>query len=104
MIDPVDLNARLPGAEPTKKTDVARLEKACAEMESFFIHSLLKAMRSTVPRSGLLGKSGAEDRYTSMLDGHLAVELASSGGIGLARELAGQLAAARGFYQEGLKS
>jgi Rod binding domain-containing protein len=44
------------------------------------------------------------DRYVSMLDGHLAVELASSGGIGLARELAGQLAAARGGYENGLKS
>lgn len=104
MIDTIDFNARLSGTGPAKKPDEAKLEKACAEMESFFIHSMLKAMRATVPKSGLLGKSGAEERYTSMLDGQLAVELSSSGGIGLARELAGQFAAARGFYEDGLKS
>ncbi len=90
--------------ETGKKPDAAELEKACTEMESFFIHNLLKAMRATVPESGLFGGKNVMDRYSSMLDGYLARELASKGGIGLAREISGQFSAADELYAERLKS
>ena len=61
-----------------------RLETACAELESLFISYLLKEMRATIPKSGFLDGGKAEEIYTSMLDAHLAKELALKGGIGLA--------------------
>jgi flagellar protein FlgJ len=72
------------------KEDV-RLEEACSELESLFIHYLLKEMRATVPKSGLFGGGKIEEMYTSMLDLQLAKEIASNRQIGISSALLGQL-------------
>jgi len=59
------------------------LKRACAEFESLFMHCMLKEMRETVPKSGLISGGKAESLYTSMLDAQLAQEIAHSRGIGL---------------------
>ena len=71
-----------------------RLKKACEDMEALFVHQLIKEMRATIPKSGLFGKSHAQDIYTGMLDGRMAQEIAQSRGLGLSGLLMRQLGAA----------
>jgi len=82
-------SASLPGSG----ADDHDVKKACAEMESLFIHYLIKEMRATIPKSEFLGGGKAHEMYTSMLDTHLARELADKGGIGLSSLLMDRLSA-----------
>jgi len=59
------------------------LKEACSELESLFIFYLLKEMRATIPKTGLISGGRAEEIYTSMLDSQLSKEMASQRGIGL---------------------
>ena len=61
-----------------------QLKEACSELESLFISYLLKEMRATIPKTGLISGGKAEEIYTSMLDTQIAKEMASQRGIGLA--------------------
>lgn len=96
------------GIRKTNETDplkasadkAQRLRKACQDMESLFIHQLLKEMRATIPKSGFLGKSHAQDIYTGMLDGRMAQEIAQNRGLGLSTMLMRQLGAAEDFPDE----
>jgi flagellar protein FlgJ len=67
------------------------LKKACADMESLFIYYMLKEMRATVPKTGLMSGGKSEEIYTSMLDSHMAKELSRAGGIGLSSILLNQI-------------
>ena len=60
-----------------------KLKEACAELESVFISYLLKEMRATIPKTGLISGGRAEEIYTSMMDSEIAKEMASQRGIGL---------------------
>ena len=60
-----------------------KLKEACAEFESVFISYLLKEMRATIPKTGLISGGRAEEIYTSMMDSEIAKEMASQRGIGL---------------------
>ena len=73
--------------------DPRTLERACKEFESLFMKELLKSMRKTVPKDGILGESFARDTMTDMLDGELAREMSAAGGIGIHRLLVEQLGA-----------
>lgn len=58
--------------------------QAAREMESYFVHFLLKEMRKTIPKEALLGSaSTAQDVYTDMFDQKIAEEIARSGKFGL---------------------
>jgi peptidoglycan hydrolase FlgJ len=59
-----------------------KLKEACAEFESLFISYLLKEMRATIPKNGLISGGRAEEIYTSMLDTEISKEMASQRGIG----------------------
>lgn len=74
------------------KSDAGRTQAACIEMESLFIHHLLKEMRAAIPRSGLMDGGRAEEMYTDMMHQQLSRNLAAVGGIGLSDLLVGQLA------------
>jgi Rod binding domain-containing protein len=67
------------------------LREACVQMESLFIHHLLKEMRATIHKSGFIGGGRAEEIYTSMLDAEMAVEISKTRGIGLAEMMLRQL-------------
>ena len=75
----------------------ARLRQAAKDLEGVFVAELLKAMRETVPKDGILSGGMGEDIFTSMLDQHLAPQVGDGwqGGIGeaLYRQLRGNLAA-----------
>ena len=68
-----------------------KLREACIQMESLFIHHLLKEMRATIHKSGFINGGRAEEIYTSMLDAEMAVEISKTRGIGLAEMLLHQL-------------
>jgi Rod binding domain-containing protein len=72
-----------------------RLREACSEFEALFINLLLKEMRATVGKSGLMDGGQAEEVYTGMMDTEMARDLAAKGGFGLADILYRQLAPAR---------
>lgn len=67
------------------------LREACVQMESLFIHHLLKEMRATIHKSGFISGGQAEEIYTSMLDAEMAVEISKTRGMGLAEMLLHQL-------------
>jgi len=69
---------------PDREDKQADLKKACSEFESLFLNYMLKAMRETVPKTGLLSGGRAESVYSSMMDMHLSREIAMKRSIGLA--------------------
>jgi Rod binding domain-containing protein len=70
----------------------ARLMQACRDFEAIFLTQLLKSMRATVPKDGLLGESREQQFYHEMQDEEMANHLAASGGTGIAEALYRQLA------------
>jgi len=81
------MNRRLnPGPSEEKKA-----RDACEGFEAVFIGQMIKEMRKTVPKEGMLhGKH--EDEYVSMFDEELSKTLTRQGGIGLADFMQRQLA------------
>ncbi len=59
------------------------LQKVAQEFESIFIHSLLKSLRKTIPKSGFFD-SFSMDMYEQVFDQEMAKHLAAARGIGLA--------------------
>ena len=77
------------------------LRDACLQMESLFIHHLLKEMRATVHKAGLISGGRSEEIYTSMLDAETAKTISARGGIGLAEMLLHQLGGRTSEAEEG---
>ena len=62
--------------------------QAAKEWEGYFIQTLLKEMRKTIPKSGLFGNNSfATDTYYEMLDQQIAKNMAENGGFGIAKNL-----------------
>lgn len=61
--------------------------EAARQMESLFAFELVKAMRKTVPESGLLTGGRGEEVMRSVQDQALAEAVAARGGLGLADAL-----------------
>ena len=53
---------------PEKKKELEGLKKACHDFESIFTYQLLKEMRKTVNRTGLIHGGQAEEVFSDMLD------------------------------------
>ena len=69
-----------------------KLKKACADFESMMVFQLLKTMRQTVPKNGLLKPSQGKETYEMMLDQKIADDLANKGqGLGLQKMLYNQI-------------
>lgn len=84
--------ASAPGtASGTDPEALAALREAAKEFEAYFLQYLLKGMRRTVPKGGLIDTGFAGDIYQEMYDERLAEEMAGAGGIGLADLLVEQL-------------
>lgn len=77
----------LPTHHSSADNDPQKLKQACSELESLFIYYLVKEMRATVPKSGLIGGGSAEENYTSMLDLQLSKDIAEKRGIGISTAL-----------------
>ena len=80
----------------------ARLEpneaakEVAQQFESIFIELMLKSMRSATPKDGLFGSDQME-AYQDMADKQLAVDMASSGGLGIAEIIQQQIMHTQGF-------
>ena len=74
----------MPIQHPSPDSDPAKLKESCSELESLFIYHLLKEMRASVPKSGLLGEGKTEETYTAIMDLELSKEIARDRGIGIA--------------------
>ncbi len=70
-----------------KKIDREKLKRACADFETLFTAQILKAMRQTVPQSGLLGNGPGKDIYETFMDQELSKKLSQQRGIGLGKML-----------------
>jgi flagellar protein FlgJ len=93
----VDAKERIQRMRNAKKSQSAgngidpEMRDACRQMESLFIHHLLKEMRTTIHKSGFISGGRAEEIYTSMLDAETAANISTRGGIGLSEMLLHQL-------------
>jgi flagellar protein FlgJ len=67
------------------------IKKAAQAFEAYFIFSLLKEMRKTIPAGGLLGARPGKEIYESLLDESLAAKMAEGEGIGLTKLLVKKL-------------
>jgi len=89
--DTIDITGKMDRVQRSLKSgelspsveNASQLKEACAELESLFISYLLKEMRATIPKTGLISGGRAEEIYTSMLDTEISKEMASQRGIGL---------------------
>lgn len=51
-----------------KKKELEKLQKACGDFESIFMHQMLKEMRKTVDKTGMIHGGQAEEIFSDMLD------------------------------------
>ncbi|WP_334158388.1 flagellar assembly peptidoglycan hydrolase FlgJ [Oryzomicrobium sp.] len=72
------------------KDPKAALKSTAQQFEALFLQQVLKSMRDTLPKDGLFDNDTTR-LYTSMLDQQLALRLASSGQVGLAKVIEQQL-------------
>jgi flagellar protein FlgJ len=80
--------ARLRNAAQAQSPDA--IEETARQFEGMFIQMMLKAMRETLPRDGMLD-SQQVNFYQEMYDKQISLELARNKGIGLAEALYRQL-------------
>ena len=62
----------------------SKLYDQCQEFESIFVNMMLKEMRATVEKSGLIDGGQAEDIFSDMLYDEYAKDLSKTAGFGLA--------------------
>jgi flagellar protein FlgJ len=90
LIEPMNLSStpESAGKGPgVKKIDEGKLKKTCGDFESIFISQMLKEMRKSIPKSGLLDGGGQQDMYLGLFDEELSRSMAKRGGIGLGKIL-----------------
>ena len=61
-----------------------RLREACKGFEALLIHEMMKSMRKTIPKSGLMGGGAEEKIYEAMYDQAVSDVLADRGALGVA--------------------
>jgi flagellar protein FlgJ len=71
--------------------DREALKKTCQDFEAIFIQSMFKAMRKTVPESGLLAKDNSTRMYQDMIDQEIASKISQKQSIGLAEQMYRQM-------------
>ena len=68
-----------------------KIKEKCYEFEAVLINSMLKSMRKTIQKSGLVPGGNAEDVYTSLLDREYAIILSKNSSTSIADALFKQL-------------
>ena len=67
------------------------LKKACSEFEGLMMNMILKGMRRTINRSGLIDGGQGEKIFQDMYDQEITNQASMSGGMGLGQMLYEQL-------------
>ncbi len=78
-LSPALQSAKVSQLPEAKKKELGKLKNACSEFESIFMHQMLKEMRKTVNKTGMVHGGQAEEIFSDMLD----QERAKSMNIGL---------------------
>lgn len=78
------------------KNDPEALRKTCQQFEAIFIQQMFKAMRATVPDSGLLDKDQSLGYFQDLMDFQVSQQMATRQGVGLADAMFRQLNPAKG--------
>ena len=81
-----------------------KLKKACSDFESMLLTVMLKSMSSAMGDVGLLGKTHESRLMRSMMDEHLAVEIAQNGGTGLGEMLFEKLKSSKNLLNSSPKT
>jgi flagellar protein FlgJ len=82
---------------PTREPDIPKnknlqsLRKSCREFEAIYTQEMYKAMRKTVPDSGLFEKDMASELYKEMLDMEMAKASAAGKGNGIGEAMYQQM-------------
>ncbi len=95
IASPAAATAQAGGVATLSASDRKRLMEACEEFESLFTHMLLRSMRRSVPKTGLIDGGAGEEIFQDMLDEKISVTSAKTGQLGLARVLFEQLTRSR---------
>jgi flagellar protein FlgJ len=66
----------------------AEVREVAEQFESLFLNLVMKSMRDTIQKSGLIDGGNAENIYTSMLDDEYAKQMAAQHSTGLADSIA----------------
>ncbi|GJM11650.1 MAG: hypothetical protein DHS20C12_00530 [Pseudohongiella sp.] len=88
-------------AQAHSEPDAAAKEVA-QQFESIFIEIMMKSMRAATPKDSLFNSDQME-AYQDIFDKQLAVDVAASGGLGLAEIIQRQIASASGFASTGVR-
>ena len=80
----------------SKEDPKAALHEVAKQFESVFVSMMMKAMRNTLPKDGMLASNELEN-YQQMFDQQLSLDLSRNGGLGLADLIERQLAMAQGL-------
>lgn len=67
------------------------IRKVAQDFESLFLEIVLKSMRSSVSKSGLMDGGNGEDIFRGMLDGEYAKQMAAQRSSGIASSIENQL-------------
>ena len=84
-------NAATTSADKASNKDLLSLRKSCREFEAIYIQEMYKAMRKTVPDSGLFEKDMASGLYREMLDMEMAKATAAGKGTGIGEAMYQQM-------------
>jgi peptidoglycan hydrolase FlgJ len=92
----LDTNLLLSATKQTPDTqrgqkDKEALKKSCQDFEAIFVQSLFKAMRKTVPESGLFEKDTSTATFQDMLDQEIASKISRKQSVGLADQMYRQM-------------
>ncbi len=69
---------------PEADSDPKRLRAAARELEAYFLHTLIREMRKTIPPNPILNGGKTEEIFQDFMDEEIARELARSNQLGLA--------------------
>ena len=84
----------------SQERDVAKVKKLANDFESVFLEQMLKNMRSSIQKGGLVDGGNAEEVYTSMLDSEYAKVMAGQRSSGIADMIEHQLLQTMGVKSE----
>ncbi|PKL47817.1 MAG: hypothetical protein CVV42_11790 [Candidatus Riflebacteria bacterium HGW-Riflebacteria-2] len=68
ILSPALQKDRIEQLPEAKKKELGKLKKACSDFESIFMHQMLKEMRKTVKKTGIVHGGQAEEIFADMLD------------------------------------
>jgi len=82
-----------------EKYSFKEVEKAARQFEQMFVFYMLKTMRSTIDKSGLIDGGRSEEIYTNMLDNEFASKISERNSLGLSHLIIDDLSR-RGLLKE----